>query len=244
MKGNIDILNSDLGILGRGCIESRGILLELFLHLTIKLIIGFLVLFIVTKFIGGREVKQLTVFDFISAIVLSELVGNVLYNDEANAFHMIFAISFWALLIFLVDRITLKSRKTRKLLDGEPLLIIEQSKIDKAILKKNNMDLNELLSLLRQKDIFSIREVTFGFLEPNGSLSIMKNSNPNNTSNQAALSVPLIIDGQLVQQGIQKIGKDKRWLEEKLQEQGFHQVEQIFYAEYKAGEELFVQQQP
>lgn len=213
--------------------------MELLLHVSAKLILGFLTLFIMTKLIGGREVKQLTVFDFISAIVLSELVGNVLFSEKANALHMIYAIVVWSFLILIVDKITMKSNKARKFLDGEPDIIIEQSKIDKGILKKHNMDINELLSLLRQKDVFSIREVDVAFLEPNGSISIMKSK----TSPKNKLGVPLIIDGQIVQAGVEKIGKSELWIEKEIKSQGYRHVGQILLAEYMEGEALHIQEQ-
>ncbi|MFC4102076.1 DUF421 domain-containing protein [Paenibacillus xanthanilyticus] len=107
----------------------------MFLQLTIKLVVGFVVLFVVTKFIGGRELRQLNVFDFISAIVLSELVGNVLYQDEVNALHMSYALLLWTTLIYLIDKITLKFDNTRKLLDGETELVVEEGIINKMVLK-------------------------------------------------------------------------------------------------------------
>ena len=218
--------------------------METFFHIFIKLLVGFVSLFVATKLIGGREVKQLTVFDFISAIVLSELVGNVLYADDSNAFHMIFAIVTWAILIISIDKITLKFKKSRPLLDGEPHLIIEQGIIDKSILKKHRIDLTELLSLLRQKDIFSIKEVAYAFIEPNGSISVLKQPQPESSqTGTPSLPVPLIMDGELSKQALKKINKEEQWLLKRLHAQGYERVEQIFYGEYNEGEKLHLQEQ-
>ncbi|PZE21581.1 DUF421 domain-containing protein [Paenibacillus xerothermodurans] len=211
--------------------------MELFLHLSVKLVVGFIALFIMTKLIGAREVKQLTVFDFISAIVLSELVGNVLFVEQANAMHMIYAIAVWGSLIIIIDQITLKSSKARKLLDGEPDIIIEQAKINKSTLKKHNMDINELLSLLRQKDVFTVREVRLAFLEPNGSLSLIR-------YNAEQLAVPVIIDGNIAETALNRIGKDQMWLDAEIKRQGYQHAGQILLAEYMEGEALHIQPQP
>lgn len=148
--------------------------MEIYAQIAIKLAIGFLLLFLVTKKIGGREIKNLNAFDFISAIVLSELVGNALYAEELHIGHMLFTIAIWVSLIISIDKITMKSNTIRDLVDGKPNILIKNGSIDKNQLKKNNMDLNELLSLLRQKDIFSVGDIEFAFLEPNGTISFVR----------------------------------------------------------------------
>lgn len=216
----------------------------MYLHLTIKLLVGFVVLFIVTKFIGGRELRQLNVFDFISAIVLSELVGNVLYQEEVNALQMSYAILFWTGLIYMIDIITLKFHNTRKLLDGESELVIEEGIIDRKVLSKHRLELSELLGMLREKDIFSIREVRFAFIEPDGNVSVIKGEKIQyGSGNIGSLPTPLIMDGKLVKKSLTRLEKSEDWLRHELLKKSIYDFQEVFYAEYLTGYGLLVQAQ-
>ncbi|WP_438445855.1 DUF421 domain-containing protein [Gorillibacterium sp. sgz5001074] len=216
-----------------------------YFHLSVKLLVGFVVLFVVARFIGGRELKKLNVFDFISAIVLSELVGNVLYQDEVTALHMSFALVFWTILIYIIDKMKLKIRKARSLFDGEPALIIEKGRIRKQVLKDKRLDLNELLVLLREKEIFSIREVDYAFLEGNGNLSVLRGrAADSGGGGEVQLPAQLILDGQIMTKTLNRIGRDSKWLNRELEEHGVSHVKDVFYAEYTEGSNLLVQKQP
>lgn len=211
--------------------------MSIYYHLSIKLFVGFVVLFIAARFIGGRELKKLNVFDFITAIVLSELVGNVLYQKEVDALHMSYALVFWTLLIYIIDKIKMKLAKTRKLFEGVPDMVIEEGEIKKEVLRKNRVDLNELLALLREKGYFSIGDVKYAFLETNGNISVIdKKTN--------AFPHPLVLDGEYSKLAFDTLGKDQEWLLAKIQEQGYTDIAQIFYAEYQEGDNLYIQPQP
>ncbi|TLS52369.1 DUF421 domain-containing protein [Paenibacillus antri] len=215
-------------------------------QLTIKLAVGFIALFLVTKFIGGRELKHLTIFDFISAIVLSELVGSMLYDEEINVLYMIYSLTFWTLLNYAIDKLTLKARKARKFFDGDIELVVKNNVIDKAILRKHRIDLHEFLSLLREKDVYSIREVGYAFLEPNGGLNVIKGDSVNKgrIAKDLLLPLPVIMDGQIIENALGLLGKDRTWLREEIGKFGFSQASELFYAEYIEGQGLFVQAQP
>ncbi|MFC4099155.1 DUF421 domain-containing protein [Paenibacillus xanthanilyticus] len=217
----------------------------MYLQLSVKLITGFVVLFVMTKFIGGRELRQLNVFDFISAIVLSELVGNVLYQRDVTALHMSYALLLWTAMIYLIDKITLKFDATRKLLDGESELVIEEGIIDRNMLRKHRMELKELMGLLREKDVFSLREVRFAFLEPDGNVSIVKGEALRyGEGGVASLPTPLVMDGVLVKKSLKQVDKSEEWLREELRLRSVTEIQQVFYAEYLQGHELLVQLKP
>ncbi|MGZ9584955.1 DUF421 domain-containing protein [Paenibacillus marinisediminis] len=209
--------------------------MEMFLHIAIKLAVGFMALFISAKVIGGREIKQLSPYDFISAIVLSELVGNGLYVDEVNIAHILFTITLWTSFIVLMNKISIKKRNTRKLLDGMPSYFIHDGRVDKEQLRKNNMDLDEMLSLLRQKDIFSVNQVKFAIIESNGNISVFKND-----MNANQLAFPVIMDGEIQLDALHRKSKEQLWLVNELKKQGYKGIEDIFYAEITQGGELVV----
>ncbi len=83
------------------------------LHITIELIIGFIALFLVTKVIGN----ELTLFDFISALVMGELLGNAIYDQEISIFFVIYALVVWGLLMLAVELLSQRILKTRTFLE-------------------------------------------------------------------------------------------------------------------------------
>lgn len=70
-----------------------------------------------------------------------------------------------------IEFMTLKNKSTRSLLLGNPNIIIRDGVMDRKLLTKNKLDVNQVLSILRQNNVFSVREVKYGILEANGQIS-------------------------------------------------------------------------
>lgn len=85
-------------------------------QITIELLIGFFVLLIATKILGKTQISQLTPFDFISAIVLGELVGNSIYDPKIKVWSILYSVFVWVILIYTIEVITQKVRGTRRFL--------------------------------------------------------------------------------------------------------------------------------
>lgn len=192
--------------------------------------------------------NQVTPFDFISSLVLGELLGNAVYDKDVNLFTILYTVFLWTFLIYLIEKITQKFRKTRKFFEGEPSILINNGQIDFDELKKEKLDINELMSMLRGRDIFSVREVEYAILEPNGSLSILKKPEYDNPTRSdfnldfkpAYLPVALILDREIMTTNLKKCGFDESWLIEQLKNRGIESVEEVFFAEWKFDEGLHI----
>ena len=217
-------------------------------QLTMELISGFFSLLLFTRLIGKTQITQLTAFDFISALIMGELLGNAIYDDDTGVAKILFAVTVWGLLIFVVQLVGQKSITLRNLLEGKPSIVIQKGVIDRQALKKNRMSINELQTLLRNKDVFSVREVEYAVLEPNGSLTVLlkpefdtptlKDLNIPLTSK--SLPMLLISDGVILNQELLKIGKKESWLKTELKKQGYVNIDNIFYAEWRKEDGLYV----
>lgn len=218
-------------------------------HLTIDLVVGFFYLFFIVKFVGKKVMKQISPFTFISAVVLSELLGNALYDEKIGVFYIIYAMSLWGVLLVIVEFLSLKLLGFRGLVEGKPSLLIKNGMINREALKKNRMNINQLQSLLRQSETFSIREVAFCYLEANGSLSILKKSKYQKLTQEdinlspTAIHVPVTIirDGEVLWDEIKELGFDEAWLKQQLATQNISLYEDVFIAEWLQGEGLFIQ---
>ncbi|MCM3321983.1 DUF421 domain-containing protein [Cytobacillus kochii] len=220
-----------------------------YIHITFVLFVGFIALFIMTKILGKSQISQITPFDFISAIVLGELVGNALYDENTGISQMLFSVLLWTILILTTENITQKFRRTRKLLEGGPSIVIRKGKIEYGQLKKNHLDLNQLQELLRAKDIFSIRQCEFAFLETNGTITALKK--PEYTTptiedlqlKYPKIKVPIniILDGEIVHENLNILGWDVKFLNEKLKKKGYTNVKEILYADWEKEDGLHIQ---
>jgi uncharacterized membrane protein YcaP (DUF421 family) len=215
----------------------------------IELFIGFFALLALTKILGKTTMSQFSTFDFIAVLVLGELVSAAMYVRETKILHVLFAVIIWGSLIYLTALITQKFRKTRTIFEGAPQIIINKGKVVHDVLKKNQMDLDQLSLGLRLKDAFSFYEVEYAILEPNGSISVMKKMpfNPVTTKDMnlpfknQSLSYPVILDGEIIEQSLPIIQKDKKWLLEQLKKFNYSDVKDVFIAEWNGETGLFIQ---
>ncbi|MFD2445972.1 DUF421 domain-containing protein [Bacillus sp. CGMCC 1.16607] len=220
-----------------------------FLYLTSELVIGFFLLFGIVKFVGKKIINQISPFTFIAAVVLGELLGNALYDHNIGIPYIIYSMSLWAVMLFLVELIGQKSLFLRGIFEGKPTALIKNGVVDREALKKSRLNINLLQSMLRQSETFSIREVAYCYLEANGSLSILKKSKYQKTTQEdfqmldqpVYVPVSLIRDGVVLWDEVKDLGFDEEWLQGKLQAQGVDNYKKVFLAEWLEGDELFVQ---
>lgn len=216
--------------------------------ISVKLIAGFLGLWIMTRCLGKKEISQLTPFDFVSSLMLSELVGNTVYQEDVHLGQLLFSLAVWFILSYVFEKVTQYARKTRGPLEGSPSILIRNGQVDVLEMKRNRLDFEQLLMMLRQKDIFSVREVSYAIFETNGSLSVMKNSeyeamqksDLGQAKDDPGLTYNLLENGRINEDGLKAIGKDSLWLKRQLRQNGYDDLEAIAYAEWQEGRGLYV----
>jgi len=222
---------------------------SVFIQLTVELLFGFIGLLIAVKIIGKRQVQQVSPFDFVSSVVLGELLGNAIYNTDTTIFHILYGIAVWTLLLFCIEKIVQKSHKARIVVEGTPKLIVKNGMIDYQVLKKEKLDFAELTSLLREKEVFSIREVEYAILEPNGIITVIKKPPYENvkkmdidiSGKKAVLNLPLIIEGKVDKNNLSAIGYDQKWLIQKLKQHNVSNIADVLYAEWNQEQGIYIQ---
>lgn len=223
-----------------------------FASLTFELIVGFILLFIVVKVVGKKIINQVTPFTFIASIVLGELLGNALYDHEIGVKYIIYSMCLWGVILLFVEFLGQKSLFFRGAFEGKPSALIKNGLVDREELKKNRLNINQLQSLLRQSETFSIREVAFCYLEVNGSISILKKPKYQKTTLEdfnflgkpAYVPVTVIRDGEVLWDEIKDLGFDESWLNMQLQSQSVSNYKDVFIAEWLEGDGIFVQTYP
>src|SRR5699024_8428880 len=126
-------------------------------------------------------------------------------------------------------------KRTRFVLEGKPAIIIERGLLNYNVMRKNKLDTDEVLQLLRTKDIFSIQEVEYAILETNGEISVLKKAQyqtPNKRDLNVALTEPqiavrVISDGEMIKDNLAEAGLTEDWILGELERQNFESIEDV-----------------
>jgi len=211
----------------------------LYLVVAFRIVSIMILLLFSTLFImGKRPIGELPVFDFLSIIVLGSVVGADIADPNSN--HLLIAVAIIVLSILqrIVSVVNLKCSKLRKVLNFEPTVVIHNGQIVYKNLKKINYTMDELSMLLREKDIFSLEQVSYAIIEASGKISVLKKSGYETVSlqdmklptSQKGLPYKIILEGKFDDKNIKIINTSKEEVMQKLKEKGFSNFEDIFYA--------------
>lgn len=218
-------------------------------YIAVKLVTAFVGLWIMTKLLGKKEISQLTPFDFISSLMLSELVGNTIYDREVRYGELLFALALWMVLSLALEKVAEIFPQLATTLSGRPDIIIRDGKIDEKAMKRNNLDMHQVGMLLREQEVFSLRDVAYAIFETNGNLSVLKSSAAENITRKdlklpvepVYLSRILIDKGFVEKDELHAIGRDEAWLLGELQTHGITRLADVVYAEWSEDSGLYVQ---
>lgn len=188
----------------------------------------YIMITVVYRLMGKREIGELSIMDFIVSIFIAELAAISIENYDANMFLSIIPIMVLVILQVVASRISIKSQKLREVIDGSPSVIINRGKVNFEEMLKQRYNLDDLLTQLRDKSIKSIEEVDYAILETSGKLSVFKRDDDKDRT----YPLPVIIDGKVQEDVLIQIGKNKSWLDKKLLDEEY-EVEDIFYGFYQ-----------
>mgnify|MGYP002868551810 CR=1 FL=1 len=186
----------------------------------------YILIVIVYKWMGKREVGELSIVDFIVSMFIAELVAISIENYQESILISLIPIIILVLLQIISSRVALKHKKIRDILDGKPSVIVSRGKVNFKEMKKIRYNIDDLLSQLRGESIKSIQEVEYAILETNGKLSIFKKEG------DSTYPLALILDGKIEEDVLLEIHKSKEWLKQELVKQNI-QLENIFYGFYQ-----------
>ncbi|MEL4025679.1 DUF421 domain-containing protein [Lysinibacillus endophyticus] len=207
--------------------------MEIYWVLFLRTIFLYIFILIVFRLMGKREVGELSIMDLVVFVLIAECVAFAIDEVEKPVLQNVFPIVILFAVQYLNSLITLKSKKVRDLIDGDPSIIVHNGVINQEEMRKQRYNLDDLFQQMREERIPSVQQIAYAFLEPSGKLSIfLKSEDP--------LIFPLIVDGYIVENHLNYINQDKEWLLQQLAEKGYNDIEEIFYCCYE-NNELHVQ---
>ena len=193
-----------------------------------KTLFFYLLITVIYRIMGKREVGELSIMDLIVSIFIAELAAISIDNYKQNIFLSVIPIIALVIVQLVVSRVSLKSSKVRSILDGDPSMIIERGKVNFKEMLKQRYNLDDLLVQLRNRGIKSIEEVDYAILETSGKLSVFKKDDDKNR----VYPLPIIIDGKVQKDVLYQIGKDMTWLMDALRRENY-QLDDVFYGFYQ-----------
>ena len=200
-----------------------------------KGITSIVVLFILSKVMGRKQVSQLNVFDYIIGISIGSIAAEMTLNNEIDFFEGVFAISIYAVFAYLITLLTNKSIIARRLLIGCPTVLIEDGKLNYKALKKSKLDLNDFLQEARIQGYFNLSEIEFAIMEANGQVSFLPKSNAQPVKRKdiklktsyEGLCCNAVIDGKIMINNLKEIGKNEEWLLTRLKNNHYKDISSL-----------------
>ncbi|MCZ4249464.1 DUF421 domain-containing protein [Bacillus amyloliquefaciens] len=199
--------------------------------ITFRTIVLYIIILVIFRLMGKREIGELSILDFVVSIMIAEIAVLAIENVEDQLLHTIVPIVILMIIQVSLAFVSLKSQKIRQLLDGKPTTIIKQGKIDERAMRSQRYNFDDLLMQLRENNIERISDVSYAVLESSGKLSIVKKKN----NKDKQLETPLIVDGVVQNEHLDRIGKDKQWLEKNLAKRGYRDLSEISFCTFTDG---------
>lgn len=197
-------------------------------EIVVRCVIAMTTLFFMTKLLGKKQVSELSLFDYVVGISIGNFASEMAINLEAKFFNTMLAIVVFGILAYIISILTLKSLKLRKFFIGSPTILLEHGNLIYKNMKKSMIDVNDILSQAREMGYFDISEVEFAILEANGKISFLpkgeyKNINIKDMNlkiEKQGLCANVIMDGNIMNDNLNNIGKDEEWLLHELDVKG------------------------
>lgn len=146
----------------------------MFLELLIKFPVAIALLFVAFRTMGMKEIAQATPVDFAFAVLTVSIVWDLSLSPEYNMWHIIVILLVLGAIIYILDLVTIKSKRVQKILMGEPKKVIIDGVVNKEILNSERLSMCELESRMRLAGIFDLQEVELAYIEINGEVSFKK----------------------------------------------------------------------
>lgn len=184
----------------------------------------YILLTVIMRLMGKRQLGELDVSELVITILLSEIATLPITNPEKKLTDAVIPISILAALEILTSTLILKHPWAKRLFSSKPAVLIARGKLDRKQMKRVRISVEELISQIRQNGIFDLDEVDYAILEENGKMSIIPKSRFRQPDRND-LSLPdsdsgvmhvLISDGVINSHGLSLIGRDRAWLSEVL----------------------------
>ncbi len=202
----------------------------------IRATIIYIYIFMVVKILGQRSMVSFHPIDFIFAVIIGDVVGEPLSSGDIALGGPLAAASFIAGLHLTLSYLALKNARVRRIVEAEPIIIINKGHILVDELRKAKITVESLMMDLRLNQASDLTEIDYAILEPNGQISVIKKSKYDSLTPSDLMKDPpekgypsvLILEGKVNNSNLNKLGHTNEWLQEQVERHGFESIKEIF----------------
>lgn len=195
----------------------------------IKLAIGLLALIIQINIMGKGNLAPTSALDQVQNYVLGGIIGAVIYSDTITIFQFTIVLIIWTMLVMSLKFAKQHNNLVKKLIDGQPRVVIERGQVRVDNVLRASMTADELMFKLRTQGIYKIADVKRAILEQNGQLTVIEFGDD-------SIKYPIIYDGQINVDVLEIVDKTEDWLNDQVKAQGYQHIGDIFIGEFIDGE--------
>ena len=193
------------------------------------------VLFILAKLMGHKQIVQLDLFDYITGITIGPIAAEFATELE-NPIQPLIAMIVYGLIAVCLSILTSKFPRIRKYINGTPTILMNDGKLYRKNMKKAKLDLSEFLVLCRQSGYFDLSAIQTAIFEYNGQLTILPTSGqrpatPDDlslTPPPACIFTEVIMDGRIMGENLHRKGLNEQWLQKQLELQGYRSAKEVY----------------
>ena len=201
----------------------------------IRSFITYILLLLVLRLMGKRQIGELQPSELVTTLLLSEVASQPVTDDNIPLVYGLVPVaailSFEVILSFAIT----KNKRLKKIMTGEISVLIDKGKLNMEEMKKNRISLEELASELRQKNIADISRVQYAIMEKNGKISVIEKAeyqpctleDMNIHSEERGIAHAFIVDGEICYENIESSGKNEEFLKKELKKRKIKSAEDI-----------------
>ena len=200
-----------------------------------RAIVLYIIVLIVMRLMGKREIGQLQPFELAISIMIADLASLPMTETGVPISNGIIPILGLLVMHLTISMLNMKSTKIREIICGKPSILIFRGKVDEKVLKKERFTINELEERLRDNNIFNIGDVEYAVLETSGQVTFIPKPNKRPTtpedfnieSKYEGIPYDLVVDGKVMYKNLEKLGKNYVWLQKQTEKFGIKPEEAL-----------------
>lgn len=194
----------------------------------VRTIFLYILVLIVMRFMGKREISQLQPFELVISIMIADLATMPMSDTGIPILYGIIPILGLLMMHITISIINLKSIRIREVICGKPRILIFRGRIDEKAMRKENFTITELEARLRVNGAYNLEDVEYAILETSGQITVIPKPAKRGTTPEdfgmepeyVGMSYDLVIDGKILTDNLVKLGKDYKWLKKQVEK--FH----------------------
>ena len=214
----------------------------------LRSIVLYIIVLIVMRLMGKREIGQLQPFELAIAIMIADLAAVPMAETGIPISNGIIPILGLLVMHLIISFLNLKSMKIREILCGKPAILIYRGKMDEKVLKKERFTLNELQERLRSSNVVNLGDVEYAILETSGQVTVIQKPDKrttipkdfNITPEYEGIPYDLVVDGKVMYKNLKTIGKDYNWLKKQVNKFNM-EPEEALIVTFDGGSQMFCQ---